>query len=180
MSRLTWVIIAQDCCYIVRCAVVQISPVESWTIIEWSLLPSTVKASQPVWAPSLPHHISLRVLIGQTLLEPFPSAQNTSILVIPVSTTDSTLDTHVSDEDLTLIFLLQFKGVRIWNKTFFVMTLLNQGAYLTKGLQIIKVGWWNHARICSWNQPVLSNEGEVSGSRKQQEHLIGFKLMTDD
>ena len=33
---------------------------------------------------------------------------------------------------------------------------------------------WNHARICSWNQPVLSNMGKVSWSRKQQ----GLKPMT--
>ena len=37
----------------------------------------------------------------------------------------------------------------------------------------------NHARIRSWNQPVLSNESKVSCSRKQREPLMGFELTTD-
>ena len=37
----------------------------------------------------------------------------------------------------------------------------------------------NHARIRSWNQPVLSDEGWVSCLRKQQEPLVGLKLTTD-
>jgi len=37
----------------------------------------------------------------------------------------------------------------------------------------------NHAQICSWNQPVLSNEGKVYCSRKQRELLIKLKLTTD-
>ena len=37
----------------------------------------------------------------------------------------------------------------------------------------------NHAPICSWNQPVLSNECKVSSSRKQREPLMGFKLTTE-
>ena len=36
-----------------------------------------------------------------------------------------------------------------------------------------------HARIRSWNQPVLSNEGKVSCSRKQQGPLLGLELTTD-
>ena len=36
-----------------------------------------------------------------------------------------------------------------------------------------------HPWIHSWNQPVLSNEGKVSCSRKQWEPLIGLELMTD-
>ena len=31
----------------------------------------------------------------------------------------------------------------------------------------------------SWNQPVLSNEGKLSCSRKQQEPLTGLELTTD-
>jgi len=31
----------------------------------------------------------------------------------------------------------------------------------------------NHARIRSWNQPVLSNEGKVCCSRKQREPVMG-------
>jgi len=27
---------------------------------------------------------------------------------------------------------------------------------------------WNHIRICSWNQPALSNSGKVSCPRKHQ------------
>jgi len=37
----------------------------------------------------------------------------------------------------------------------------------------------NHARIRSWNQPVLSNEGKVSCSRKQRGPLLGLELTTD-
>ena len=37
----------------------------------------------------------------------------------------------------------------------------------------------NHAWIQSWEQPVLSNEGKVSYSRKQQEFLLGFELTAD-
>ena len=37
----------------------------------------------------------------------------------------------------------------------------------------------NHARIRSWNQPVLSNKGKVSCSRKQQGPLLGLELTTD-
>jgi len=37
----------------------------------------------------------------------------------------------------------------------------------------------NHARIRSWNQPVLRNEGKVSCSSKQLEPLMGFELTTD-
>jgi len=36
----------------------------------------------------------------------------------------------------------------------------------------------NHTRNCSWNQPVPSNKGEVSCSRKQREPLMGLKLIT--
>ena len=37
----------------------------------------------------------------------------------------------------------------------------------------------NPLQIRSWNQPVRSNEGKVSCSRKQQEPLLGLKLTTD-
>jgi len=37
----------------------------------------------------------------------------------------------------------------------------------------------NNARIHSWNQPVLSNEGKVSCSTKYWESLLGLKLTTD-
>jgi len=37
----------------------------------------------------------------------------------------------------------------------------------------------NHARIHSWNQPILSNEDNISCSRKQQQPLIGLELTTD-
>jgi len=37
----------------------------------------------------------------------------------------------------------------------------------------------NHPKIYSWNQPVLSNNGRVSGLRKQPEPLMGLKLTTD-
>jgi len=37
----------------------------------------------------------------------------------------------------------------------------------------------NHTWIHSWNQPVLSNEGKVSRSMKQQELLMWLKLTID-
>jgi len=37
----------------------------------------------------------------------------------------------------------------------------------------------NRDRICSWNQPVLSNKVKVSCSRKQWEPLMGLELTTD-
>ena len=37
----------------------------------------------------------------------------------------------------------------------------------------------NHARLPSWNQLVLSNEGKVSFSRKQRQPLMGLKFATD-
>ena len=38
----------------------------------------------------------------------------------------------------------------------------------------------NHTQINSWNQPVASNVGKVSCSRKQQKPLLGLKLTTDN
>ena len=46
------------------------------------------------------------------------------------------------------------------------------------GPQFILVWLWNHARIRSWNQPVLSNKGKVYCSRKQRGPLMGLKPMT--
>ena len=37
----------------------------------------------------------------------------------------------------------------------------------------------NHARICSWNQPVLSNKSKVSCSRKQRGPLKGLEHTID-
>ena len=37
----------------------------------------------------------------------------------------------------------------------------------------------NHARIRSWNQPVLSKEGKVSCSRKERGPLLGLELTSD-
>ena len=37
----------------------------------------------------------------------------------------------------------------------------------------------NHARIPSWSQPVLRNEGNISCSRKQRESFMGLELTTD-
>ena len=34
-----------------------------------------------------------------------------------------------------------------------------------KAFQFKSIRLWNHARICSWNQPALSNESKVSWSR---------------
>ena len=63
-----------------------------------------------------------------------------------------------------------------------VLTIFNEGAYLIfksishKALNLFY--FENHARICSWNQPVLSNKGKVSCSRKQQGLLMGLKPTT--
>jgi len=37
----------------------------------------------------------------------------------------------------------------------------------------------NQTRISSWNQPVLSNEGKVSFTKKQWDLLLGLELTTD-
>ena len=58
----------------------------------------------------------------------------------------------------------------------------NRLKYLFNFSLIVKQGLFanvDKARICSWNKPVLSNEGKVSCSRKQREPLMGFELMTD-
>jgi len=55
-----------------------------------------------------------------------------------------------------------------------VLTIFNEGAYLTfksifrKAHQFRLVHLWNHARISSWNKPVLSSKGKVSCSKKQR------------
>ena len=61
--------------------------------------------------------------------------------------------------------------------------------YLTRGLiwylnqtsirpSIYLVRLWNHTRIRSWNQPVLSNNENISCSRKQREPLMGLEPTT--
>ena len=35
-------------------------------------------------------------------------------------------------------------------------------------------------RVCSWNQPVLSNDGKVSFSNKQQIPLVWLEIATDN
>ena len=65
-----------------------------------------------------------------------------------------------------------------------VLTIFNEGAYLTfksifhKALNFSSVRLWYHARIHSWNQPVLSNKGKVSCSRKQRGPLMGLEPTT--
>ena len=49
---------------------------------------------------------------------------------------------------------------------------------LPKGPLFILVWLRNHSCICSWNPPVLSNEGKASCSRNQQEPLMGFEHKT--
>ena len=43
----------------------------------------------------------------------------------------------------------------------------------SKQPSLFLVRLWNHARVCSWNQPVLSNRGTVSCSMKQRVPLMG-------
>jgi len=58
----------------------------------------------------------------------------------------------------------------------FVLTILNEGAYLTymfyilQDPQFISIPLWNHSRIRSWNKPVLTNEDTDSWSMNQLEH----------
>ena len=62
---------------------------------------------------------------------------------------------------------------------------INEGAYLTfksifhKALKFILAQFWNHAQIQYWNQPVLSNKGTVSCSRKQLGPLMGLEPTTN-
>ena len=49
--------------------------------------------------------------------------------------------------------------MRLWNKQFFAHV--------------------NHARIRSWNQPVLSNESKGSCSRKQRGPLMGIRIIVN-
>ena len=46
-------------------------------------------------------------------------------------------------------------------------------------LKLALFAYVNHTRIRSWNQPVLSNKGKVSCSRKQLEPLMGLEIKTD-
>ena len=57
--------------------------------------------------------------------------------------------------------------------------------YLTRGLiwHLCPYGpqfilGWNHTRIRSWNEPVLSNNGKMSYSMKQRGPLIGIEHTT--
>ena len=45
----------------------------------------------------------------------------------------------------------------------------------SKRPSLFLVRLWNHARVCSWNQPVLSNRGNVSCSMKQRVPLMGLE-----
>jgi len=67
----------------------------------------------------------------------------------------------------------------------------NKGSNNTDGLSVysfILVWVWskqwydyvNQVRICSWNQPLLSNEGKYSCSMKQPVPLKGFELLPVD
>jgi len=59
-----------------------------------------------------------------------------------------------------MTFVVSFKIAHLW----FILVYFSS---------IVKQAYVNNARICSWNQPVLSNEDKVSCiSRKQQEPQI--------
>ena len=51
--------------------------------------------------------------------------------------------------------------------------------YLSLIVKQATFAYVNHAQIHAWNQPVLSNEGKVSCSRKQREPLMGLQLTPD-
>ena len=53
---------------------------------------------------------------------------------------------------------------------------LYTGLYSSSIVKKTLFAYENHAQILSWNQPVLSNEGKVSSSRKQWEPLMGLEL----
>ena len=56
---------------------------------------------------------------------------------------------------------------------FLTLKLVNKDENVLNDIRL-----WNHARIRSWNKPVLSNKGKVSCSRKQRGPLMGFEPTT--
>ena len=58
--------------------------------------------------------------------------------------------------------LLWFRFLMIFNDG---ESLFDKNVNLPWGSQLILVWLWKYSGICSWNQPVLSNEGKVSCSR---------------
>ena len=65
------------------------------------------------------------------------------------------------------------------------MTIFNEGLiwHLSRSSirpSLFLVWLWNHARIRSWNQPVLSNKRKVSCSRKQRGPLVGLEPTTSE
>ena len=92
-------------------------------------------------------------------------------------------------EDLPLLSEYTNTSTQHWSRRrvsfIWGLTIFNNGAYLTfktifhKGLNLFKFDCEYHAQILSWNQPVLSNEGNVLCSRNQQDCLMGYKFTTD-
>jgi len=66
--------------------------------------------------------------------------------------------------------------IEVWTEKWLVLFILIYFSLIVKQALFAYV---NHAQICSWNQPVLSNEGKISCSRKQLEPLMGLELTTD-
>ena len=66
---------------------------------------------------------------------------------------------------------------------FLFLTIYNKWANLTsksivhKALNLFYCHCAIHPQICSWNQPVLNNVGNVSCSMKQQDHLINHSAV---
>ena len=87
--------------------------------------------------------------------------------------------------DLTLEFVtwMNYKicVTCVHNRHQLFLTMFNEGAYLTfktifhKALNLFQFDCDYHARIRSWNQPVLSNKGKVSCSMKQRGPLMGLE-----
>ena len=83
----------------------------------------------------------------------------------------STLCSGSNDNDVSHMFqktkrtfLHQTRNCLVWVLTF--GSLFDIHVNLPQGIQFIIIWYWTLARICSWNQHVLGNEGNVSSSRK--------------
>ena len=68
---------------------------------------------------------------------------------------------------ICIVFLLFcIKVLYLVLTIFLTRGIFDEGQSSIKGPRYNLVRLWDHARIRSWNQPVLNNKGEVSCSRK--------------
>ena len=72
---------------------------------------------------------------------------------------------------------IQFHKLWVWFWRYLMRGLIWHLSQYSIRPSIILVWLWNHAWIHSWNQPVLSNKGKVSCSRKQREKNVAVTLL---